>query len=98
MKIPKIQKRFCPHCKMHTEQEVRRVGSGKKRREMAIGQRRFNRKMKGYGSFPKSNPKDRAKPVKKVDLRYECKKCKRQNTIGLGYRAGKFEMVKRAGT
>lgn len=94
MKIPKVQRRFCPRCRKHTEHEVHRISSGKKRREMAVGQRRFNRKLKGYGSFPKSNPKDRAKPTKKVDLRYECKTCKKQSTIGLGYRAKKFEMVK----
>jgi large subunit ribosomal protein L44e len=94
MKAPKIQKRFCPKCKTHTEQEVHRISSGKKRREMSVGQRRFNRKMVGFGSFPKSNPHDRAKPCKKLDLRYECKKCKNENVIGSGYRVKTFELVK----
>lgn len=94
MKVPKAQWRFCPQCKTHTEQDLHRISSGKKRREMAAGQRRFNRKMAGFGSFPKSNPHDRAKAVKKLDLRYGCKKCKKQNVIGSGWRAGKFEMVK----
>ena len=93
MKLPKVQSRFCVYCKKHTSQTVRRQSSGKKRRELSEGQRRFNRKLKGFGSFPKSNPKDRAKPTKKLDLRYACKECKKENTIGAGYRAGKFEIV-----
>ncbi len=59
-----------------------------------MGQRRFLRKMKGFGSFPKSNPHDRAKPTKKLDLRYECKQCKKQHMVGKGFRAKKFELVK----
>ncbi len=93
MKLPKVQNRFCIYCKKHTEHVVHRQSSGKKRRELSEGQRRFNRKLVGYGSFPKSNPKDRAKPTKKVDLRYECKTCKKRSTIGDGWRAKKFEIV-----
>ena len=93
MKLPKTQNRFCIYCKKHTEQTLHRQGTGKKRRELSEGQRRFNRKLVGFGSFPKSNPKDRAKPTKKLDLRYECKTCKKRSNIGLGYRANKFELV-----
>jgi large subunit ribosomal protein L44e len=94
MKIPKIQNRYCPICRKHTEHKIHRVGSGKQRRSLAAGQRRFMRKMKGFGSFPKSNPHDRAKPTKKLDLRYECSVCKKQHTVGLGFRVKKFEMTK----
>lgn len=62
---------------------------------MAQGQRRFKRKMRGFGSFPKQNPKDRAKPTKKLDLRYKCSKCGKMQTIGKGFRAKKFELVKK---
>ena len=95
MKIPKKQKRFCPYCKKHTEHKMGKVSSGKQRRALAAGQRRFKRKMKGFGSFPKSNPKDRAKPTKKLDLRYECKECKKKHTIGHGFRVKKFEVVRK---
>ena len=92
MEVPKIQRRFCIYCKKYTEHEVRRVGSGKKKRLLAEGQRRFKRKMLGFGSFPKSNPRDRAKPTKKLDLRYKCKVCGKEHTIGKGFRVKKFEI------
>jgi len=94
MMIPKVQHRFCPICKKHTEHVIHRVSSGKQRRSMAMGQRRFLRKMTGFGSFPKSNPHDRAKPTKKLDLRYECKVCKKQHMVGQGFRIKKFEVTK----
>jgi len=94
MKFPKMINTYCPTCRKHTEHTLHRVGSGKQRRSMAAGQRRFLRKMTGFGSFPKSNPHDRAKPTKKLDLRYECKVCKKQHTIGRGFRVKKFEMTK----
>ncbi len=75
MNIPQTQFRFCPYCRKHTEHVVSKVGVGKKKTLLAQGQRRFKRKMKGFGSFPKSNPRDRAKPTRKLDLRYKCKTC-----------------------
>lgn len=94
MKVPKIQNRFCPFCKKHTEHELHKVSVSKKKRALASGQRRFKRKLKGYGSFPKSNPKGRGKPTRKVDLRYKCKECGKQHTVGKGFRIKKFEMIK----
>ena len=95
MKMPKDQKKFCNYCKKHTPHTVKRESTGRKRRELARGQRRFRRKEKGFGSFPKSNPKDRAKPTKKLDLRYKCKECGKIHTIGKGFRAKKFEIIKK---
>ncbi len=94
MNIPKKQKRYCPKCKKHTLHDVKKVGSGKKKSILAQGQRRFKRKMKGFGSFPKSNPKDRAKPTKKLDLRYKCSICKKEHMVGKGFRVKKFEFKK----
>jgi len=93
MKIPKLQKRYCPYCKKHTEHDVKKV-SGKKKSPLSEGERRFKRKMKGYGSFPKSNPKDREKPTKKLDLRYKCDICKKEHVVGKGFRIKKFELTK----
>ena len=74
--------------------DVKKTSASKKRRLSAQGQRRFKRKMKGFGSFPKENPKDRAKPSKKLDLRYKCETCKKQHTVGKGFRAKRFELKK----
>ncbi len=94
MKIPKIQRKYCPFCRKHTEHEVHRVGVGKKKSSLSAGQRRFLRKMKGYGSFPRTNPKGREKPTRKLDLRYKCKECGKMHVIGEGFRIKKFEFVK----
>ena len=95
MEIPKTQKRYCPFCKKHTVHTVRRIGIGKIKRRMAQGQRRFKRKMKGFGSYPRSNPKGRSKPTKKLDLRYKCKNCGKEHTIGKGFRIKKFELKRK---
>lgn len=94
MEMPKTQRKYCPFCRKHTMHTVRRIGIGKIKRRMAEGQRRFKRKMKGFGSFPKSNPKGRAKPTRKLDLRYKCKECGKEHTIGKGFRVKKFEIKK----
>lgn len=94
MNMPKKQYRYCPKCKKHTEHDVKKVSVGRNRRLMAQGQRRFKRKMKGFGSFPKSNPKDRAKPTRKLDLIYKCSKCNKPHNVGSGFRVKKFELTK----
>ncbi|MBI4015288.1 MAG: 50S ribosomal protein L44e [Candidatus Aenigmarchaeota archaeon] len=94
MKAPKIQRHYCRYCKKHTEQEISRESTGKKRRSMAQGQRRFNRKLLGFGSFPRPNPKDRQKPTRKLDLRYKCKVCGKEQVIGKGFRVKKYELQK----
>jgi len=94
MKIPKIQRRYCPFCKKHTEHEVTKVSGSKKKRSLAEGQRRFKRALRGYGSFPRPNPKGRSKPTKKLDLRYKCKECEKQHTVGKGFRVKRFEFMK----
>lgn len=92
MKYPKTITTFCPVCRKHTEHEVE-LAKKKPRRSLAQGQRRFLRKMKGYGSFPKENPKGREKPTKRVDLRLKCKVCGKKH-MHTGWRAKKFELVK----
>ena len=95
MEVPKTQRRYCPYCRKHTIHTIRRIGIGKIKRRMAEGQRRFKRKMKGFGSFPRPNPKGRAKPTRKLDLRYKCKECGKEHMIGKGFRTKKFEIKKR---
>lgn len=56
MKIPKKQRKYCNYCRKHTEHTLEEAKK-KPRRTLARSQRRFLRVMKGYGSFPKKNPK-----------------------------------------
>lgn len=91
MKFPQTQKRFCPYCGKHTIHTVKKV-SGKQKRPLAAGERRFKRKMKGFGSFPKPNPKGREKPTRKLDLKYTCKECGKSHAVGKGFRIKKFEL------
>ncbi|MBI2972082.1 MAG: 50S ribosomal protein L44e [Candidatus Aenigmarchaeota archaeon] len=93
MIIPKTQKRYCPFCKKHTEHTVEEA-KRKPRRTLSRGQRRFLRKMSGYGSFPKENPKGREKPTRKLDFRYVCKECKKKHSVGRGFRLKKTEFQK----
>ena len=93
MIIPKTQNRYCPFCKRHTEHTVEEA-KRKPRRTLARGQRRFLRKSKGYGSFPKENPKGREKPTRKSDFRFVCKECKKRHSVGRGFRIKKIEFQK----
>jgi len=90
MKFPKEVRIYCPKCKRHTLHTVE-ISKKKPRRTLAHGQRRFLRKMKGYGSFPKENPKGREKSVKKVDLKFKCKECGTKHAHGKGFRIKKLE-------
>ena len=93
MKMPKQQRKYCPVCRKHTIHTVEEA-KRHQRRTLAKGQRRFLRKMKGYGSFPKENPKGREKPTRKLDLRFACNVCKKKHSIGRGFRVKKIEFTK----
>lgn len=94
MKFPKEMKIYCPNCRKHTLHTVE-LAKKKTRRKMAQGQRRFLRKMLGYGSFPKENPGKREKPTRRVDLRFKCSVCGKKHMHGAGFRVKKFELVKK---
>jgi large subunit ribosomal protein L44e len=93
MKFPQQVKIYCPSCKKHTEHSVE-IAKRRPRGTLTQGQRRFLRKMRGYGSFPKENPKNREKPTKKVDLRFKCTVCGKKTMHGAGFRVKKFEIVR----
>lgn len=94
MKFPKTINTLCPYCRKHTEHSV--VVIKKKPRGKAHpdsqSQRRYERKLKGYGSFPRPKAKGEGKPTKKLDLRLKCKECNKMHTKE-GFRAKKFELV-----
>ncbi len=93
MKFPKTMRVNCPYCKKHTMHEVE-VAKKKPRRVLSQGQRRYLRIMKGYGSFPRPQP-DYEKSTKNLDLRYKCTECGKKHMRGQGWRAKKFEIVKK---
>lgn len=95
MKYPKKVRIFCPYCKKHTEHTVEQA-KRRTRGTMTHGQRIFKRKMRGYGSFPKENPKGREKPTRKLDLRFKCSVCGKKHTKGKGFRVKKFELVEKS--
>jgi len=92
MKVPKKQRIYCRFCKKHTPHIVEQVKK-KPRRKMAEGQRRFRKKLKGYGSFPRPKP-NYEKSTKKLDLRYKCTVCNKKHIKGQGFRIKKFELTK----
>ncbi len=93
MKFPQKSKKYCKTCKKHTLQTVE-IAKKKPRGAMTHGERIFNRKMLGYGSFPRENPRGREKSTRKLDLRFKCSVCGKKNMSGSGFRVKKFEMVK----
>lgn len=94
MKYPKKMNRYCPYCRKHSEHTVKLVKNRgrSKAHPMSQSVKRFARKMKGYGSFPRPNPKGEGKSTKKVDLRFKCKLCNKSH-CKVGFRVKKFEMV-----
>lgn len=93
MKFPQKLRMYCPKCKKHTEHTVE-ISKKKTRGTLTHGQRVFKRKMRGYGSFPKENPKGREKSTRKLDLRFKCSVCGKKHMRGRGFRVKKFEIVK----
>ncbi len=91
MKMPRVIKRYCPKCKVHSDHEVERVKK-KKASELKWGQRRFRKVTAGYRGFPRPKPEGREKPTRRVYLRYRCKKCKKAHSATC-FRAKKFDLV-----
>jgi large subunit ribosomal protein L44e len=93
MKYPKIIRTLCPVCRKHTEHTVKLVKKKgrSKAHPMSQSVKRFKRKLRGYGSFPRPNPKGEGKATKKVDLRLQCKECNKMHTKK-GFRIKKFEL------
>ncbi|MEM0015410.1 MAG: 50S ribosomal protein L44e [Zestosphaera sp.] len=74
MRIPKSLNTYCPRCRKHTQHSVAIYKAGK-RRSLAEGQRRYDRKNEGYGSKRKPEQKRLAKTTKKVVLKLKCSVC-----------------------
>jgi large subunit ribosomal protein L44e len=95
MEVPKTMTRFCPHCKRHTEHSIRQEKASKKRRSLAWSERQKERLRRGYGNKGKFSKRPSGeKPTKKIDLRYKCKECGKEQVIGKGFRVKKFNIKK----
>jgi large subunit ribosomal protein L44e len=93
MKFPKELNIYCPYCNKHTPHTVE-VSKRRPRGKMTHGNRIFQRKLKGYTSFPREKP-DYEKSTKRVDLRFKCTVCGKKTVHGRGWRVKKFELVKK---
>ena len=100
MKLPKITKRYCPYCKKHTEHKVsltkkkspRSMTYGSKVRAKLRGAARGTGNLGRYSKPAISKFKMTGKKSsKKLDLRYQCKECKKISVQKKGFRAKKVE-------
>jgi large subunit ribosomal protein L44e len=102
MKMPKVVKRYCPYCQKHTEHRVSIVKTGK-RGSLSWGSitRARKRGHRGtgnlgrWGSKPAISQWKRVgkKTVKKYDIRFECKECKKKHNISEGIKVKKLELI-----
>ncbi|MFH1209204.1 MAG: 50S ribosomal protein L44e [archaeon] len=99
MKIPKQTKRYCKHCKKHTDHKIA-VVKGKERGALKKGSIQRARKRglgSGYGNLGKWGSKPAiskwkrtgAKTSKKTNLKYTCSICKKTSIQNQGFRAKK---------
>ncbi|MFH2028775.1 MAG: 50S ribosomal protein L44e [Nanoarchaeota archaeon] len=100
MKLNKLRKRYCPHCKKHTEHTVALNKKGSPRSMTYGSKHRAKRRGKARG---KGNLGRYSKPAitkfkmtgkktsKKTDFRYACKECKKKHVQKKGFRAKKIE-------
>jgi len=103
MKIPKNIKRLCPKCKKHTDHKVSQAKKRTPGSKHPLAQ--FAKKRTGFGKGKGNLGKYGSKPpvskfkmtgkkaTKKLDLRYECKECKKQSVQKKGIRTKKVEFV-----
>jgi len=77
MKLPHVIKTYCPHCKAHTEHDVR-LDKKSKEGTMKKGRRRYEAVKSGYGGSPRTPKKDVYKVGKRPILILTCKVCKKK--------------------
>ena len=100
MKFPKTTNRYCPYCKVHTQHRIA-LSKKKSPRAMTYGSKiRARRRGLARGIGNKGRYSKPAitkfkmtgkKMSKKIDLRYECSKCKKQHMKRKGFRVKKVE-------
>ena len=93
MKYPKEVRTYCPRCRRHTVHQVTLYRPGK-RRTLSEGQRRYLRKLKGYGSKRKPEQKEFSKTTEKQVVKLKCSSCGYVQHRNLG-RMKKLEIVEK---
>ena len=74
LKIPATIRTYCPRCRKHTEHKVTLYKKGKDR-ALAIGARRHERELHGYGGQKYPIQRKKAKLTQKQTLKLICKEC-----------------------
>lgn len=100
MKLNKTRMRFCIHCKKHTEHKVA-LNKKKQASTLSYGSKIRSRRRgraRGMGNWGRySKPAvtkfkmTGKKTSKKVDIRYECKECKKTSVHQNSFRAKRIE-------
>ncbi len=82
--IPKTRRTYCKgkSCKKHTQHRVTQYKAGKASL-VALGKRRYDRKMRGYGGQAKPVFHKKAKTTKKISIRLECVDCRTKAQLAL---------------
>ena len=105
MKIPKSMKRYCKHCKKHTEHKVKNQsfrGLNKEHTQSRMSQTRVKKRglRRGVGNLGRFSKgamskwkRYGVKGSKKTDLRYTCEVCKKTSVQAEGIRAKKVEFI-----
>ena len=92
MIVPKEIRTYCPRCRAHTIHKVSLYKKGKER-ALAIGARRHERELHGYGGQKYPIQRKKAKTTDKKTLLLKCTKCGRVvNREGI--RLKKLEIVR----
>ncbi|MCH7850947.1 MAG: 50S ribosomal protein L44e [Nanoarchaeota archaeon] len=97
MKLPKVVKRYCPSCRIRTEQKVKEQSSGrastlKRGAKQRARLRGLNRGIGNKGRFSrlKNQAKMKRKTTKKTALVYTCTICGKGKDQKKGKRTGKL--------
>jgi len=92
LKSPPKVRSYCPRCNAHTEHQVSLYRKGKER-GLAIGARRHERELKGYGGQKYPIQRNKAKTTDKKTLVLTCAQCGRKS-MREGIRLRKLEIVR----
>lgn len=92
MKVPQTITTYCSKCNAHTEHTVSLYKKGQER-SLAIGARRHERELHGYGGQKYPIQRNKAKTTDKKTLVLKCKNCGR-SSLREGIRLRKLEIVR----
>ncbi|HMF32530.1 MAG TPA: 50S ribosomal protein L44e [Candidatus Lokiarchaeia archaeon] len=90
MIVPKVVRHYCPKCKKHTDFKVS-IYKKSETREQAKGQRRYEKKQRGYGTQSKPVFHKNAKVNKCFLPLLTCQECKKK-MYGRALRMKKYEI------